>query len=336
MNKGYYILASILALLTNMMLGSISASAQNTSEQHLSALMPGEQDLQGFTRVRPAGEIHTPEAYSQSEHKWSHPLSPAAPTEDDVRLNVGASEWMPGRQSAPGRTDQISRIERNLYSLDGAFHLLVRVTTCASPAAASQELGNFRRGCSRFLVPGSLTGEAQMGDESWVPEQPRSDFIAFRYGRIMALVSGDRSSVASRQGMDSAFPVAALEAVAYQILLRESQQAHVNVNGHALPKGALMVGRQTYVPVREFARAMGLTSGWDTKTGALTLSGPKRKTVVLTAGSTAATVGGAKAAALAVPVLKDAGQPVMALSDLLALTGGRVTGRAGNTVRVGG
>ena len=70
---------------------------------------------------------------------------------------------------------------------------------------------------------------------------------------------------------------------------------------------------------------MGLTSGWDTKTGALTLSGPRRKTV-----------GGAKVAALAVPVLKDGGQPVMALSDLLRLTGGRITGHAGDTVQVKG
>ena len=66
---------------------------------------------------------------------------------------------------------------------------------------------------------------------------------------------------------------------------------------------------------------MGLTSRWDNKTGALTLSGPRRRTVALTAGSTAATVGGMKAAALAVPVLKDSGEPVMALSDLLRLTG---------------
>ena len=53
-------------------------------------------------------------------------------------------------------------------------------------------------------------------------------------------------------------------------------------------------------------------------------------------GSTAATVGGAKAAVLAVPVFKDGGEPVMALSDLLALTGGHVTGHAGNTVQVKG
>ena len=58
--------------------------------------------------------------------------------------------------------------------------------------------------------------------------------------------------------------------------------------------------------------------------------------MALTAGSTAATVGGAKAAVLAVPVFKDGGEPVMALSDLLALTGGHVTGHAGNTVQVKG
>ena len=163
---------------------------------------------------------------------------------------------------------------------------------------------------------------------------------------MVFLIEGSRSFLASRRSNSPRFPEAAVEAVAYQVLLRASQQAkriggtaqntRLTVNGHALPKNALLVGKQTYVPVKEFAKAMGLTSGWDTKTGALTLSGTGHKTIALTAGSTAATVGGAKAAALVVPVLKDGGQPVMALSDLLRLTGGRITGHAGNTVQVRG
>ena len=139
-------------------------------------------------------------------------------------------------------------------------------------------------------------------------------------------------------------PDNAIEAIAYQILLRASQQpgltgvtaeqARMDVNGHTLPKNALKVAGRVYVPVQEFAKAMGLTSGWDSRTGALTLSGAGRRTVALMAGSTAATVGGQKAAALAVPVLKQAGQPVMTLDDLLAVTGGRVESRSGGTVRV--
>ena len=89
-----------------------------------------------------------------------------------------------------------------------------------------------------------------------------------------------------------------------------------------------------YVPVGAFAQAMGLMSQFDPKTGALTLSGTGRKTVALTAGSTAATVGGAKVAALSVPVLKQAGQPVMTLDDLLTLTGGKITGRSEGKVQV--
>ena len=155
---------------------------------------------------------------------------------------------------------------------------------------------------------------------------------------------GDETSVAARKGIPAVFPAQALEAAAYQCLLRASQQptltgvtaeqARVDVNGRALPKGALRVAGRTYVPVQEFAKAMGLTTHWDTKTGALTLSGAGRKMVAVTAGSTAATVGGQKAAALAVPVLKQAGQPVMALDDLLAVTGGRVESRSGGTVCV--
>ncbi len=140
------------------------------------------------------------------------------------------------------------------------------------------------------------------------------------------------------------FPNSAIEAVAYQFLLRASQQpeltgvtaqqAQVAVNGQALPKGALLIGKQVYVPVQAFAKAMGLTSRWDSKTGALTLSGAGRKTVALTAGNTATKRGEIAGASLKVPVLKQAGQPVMTLDDLLTLTGGRVTGHSGNTVQV--
>jgi len=189
-----------------------------------------------------------------------------------------------------------------------------------------------------------------IGDESLaLVENGRIQTLAFRYGSLLALIEGSRSNrsfMFNRALTIQTMPPAAVEAIAYQIVLRASQQAklisgpaqntRLAVNGHALPKNVLLVGKQTYVPVREFAKAMGLTSGWDAKTGALTLSGPKRRTVALTAGSTQATVGGARAAALTVPVLKDGGEPVMALSDLLTLTGGRITGQVGNTVQARG
>ena len=171
--------------------------------------------------------------------------------------------------------------------------------------------------------------------------------VAFRYGRLVVSVRSDVSSAAMNSGtVVTDFPKEAVRAVAYQVLLRASQQtaltgvsaydARVAMNGHALPKNALLVAGQTYVPVAEFAKAMGLTSQWNTKTGALTRNGTGRKTVALTAGSTAATVGGLKAAALTVPVLKQNGQPVMTLVDLLAVTGGRIVGKSGNTVEVKG
>ena len=162
----------------------------------------------------------------------------------------------------------------------------------------------------------------------------------------MAFVSGDLSASAARHQIQAVFPGAAVEAVAYQILLRVSQQtaltgvtaqtAHLAVNGHTLSKSALRLAGQTYVPVTEFARAMGYTSLWNTKTGTLTLSGKGRKTVMLTAGSLAASVGGTASAPLKTPVLKQDGQPVMTLDDLLTVTGGRITGRTGDSVQVKG
>ena len=231
-----------------------------------------------------------------------------------------------------------------MYSDSGHYELDMTITLYDTPEVAKKDLDDSIRTSSGRFQPGSFTSPEAIGDESWfLPQNGKFKTLTFRLGRMVVLVEGSRSRLATT---DLEFPPAAVEAVAYQILLRASQQAklvgvpdqntRLAVNGHALPQNALLVGKQTYVPVREFAKAMGLTSGWDAKTGALTLTGAGRKAVALTAGSTQATVGGAKASALVVPVLKDGGEPVMALSDLLALTGGRVTGHMGNTVQVKG
>jgi len=52
------------------------------------------------------------------------------------------------------------------------------------------------------------------------------------------------------------------------------------------------------------------------------------------AGGMGATV--ARARVLSVPVLKQNGQAVMTLTDLLAVMGGRIVGKSGNTVQVKG
>ena len=314
--------------------GGQSARAQGATQQQLQTLIPDQQDLQGFTRVRPFGEFANPDGSSR-----------AGVIEDQVILGGQEDEHHPGWVTLPDQDGRMSQIKRSLYSESGEFELVMTVNICDTPEAAHLEVQHFLQVCSTRLLQGTFSGAPAIGDESWFNPSGYSTLIG-RSGRMVFLIEGSRSFLASRRSNSPRFPEAAVEAVAYQILLRASQQAkliggtaqntRLAVNGHALPKNALLVGKQTYVPVKEFAKAMGLTSGWDTKTGALTLSGPKHKTVALTAGSTQATVGGAKAAALTVPVLKDGGQPVMALSDLLRLTGGRITGHAGNTVQVRG
>ena len=166
--------------------------------------------------------------------------------------------------------------------------------------------------------------------------------MAFRYGRIMAFVAGDNSSIVERQGIVVTFPNAALEAVANDIMMRATQQAalvgvpaheaRLAVNSKMLSDKVLVGGKQTYVPVAAFAQAMGYTSRWDARTGGLTLSRAGRRSVTLTAGSTAAKVG-TRAVALKVPVLKEGRQPVMTLADLLTLVDGRVV-QKGDTLQV--
>ena len=161
---------------------------------------------------------------------------------------------------------------------------------------------------------------------------------------MVVLFNSLPTSQATQSGKNEPFPTGAIEIAAYQCLLRASQQtaltgvftqsASLSVNGHTLPTGTLRVAGQTYVPVAEFARAAGLTSRWNNKTGVLTLSGAGRKPVILMAGGMGATV--ARARVLSVPVLKQNGQAVMTLTDLLAVMGGRIVGKSGNTVQVKG
>ncbi len=221
------------------------------------------------------------------------------------------------------------------------YRLHMTVWLCDTPQAAQSALEEYHINSNAFYHAGTLTGTSQIGDacEACTEYLPDKSLI-FLAGKIVVLINADPSRTAISHGVELDFPDAAIEAVAYEILLRASQQpdltgvtaqqAQVAINGQALPKAALLVDKQVYVPVQVFAKAMGLTSQWDSKTGALTLSGTGRKTVALTATN----VGGAASAALKVPVLKQAGQPVMTLDDLLTLTGGRVTGRSGNTVQV--
>jgi len=314
--------------------GGHSARAQGATQQQLQTLIPDQQDLQGFIRVWPAGEFINPDGSSR-----------AGVIEDQVIVDGRENEYHPGWATLPGQDGRMSQIKRSLYSESGEFHLAMTINICDAPEAAHLEVQEFLHACSTRFQQGTFSGASAIGDESWFNPSGYSTLIG-RSGRVVFLIDGSRSFLASRRSNSPRFPEAAVEAVAYQILLRASQQAKLTggttqntrlaVNGHALPQNALLVGKQTYVPVREFAKAMGLMSRWDTKTGALTLTGPKRKTVALTAGSTAVTVGGVRAAALIVPVLKDGGEPVMALADLLRLTGGRITGHAGNTVQVKG
>ena len=307
--------------------------AEQVTKVQIQSLAPSEQDLQGFVQVRPAGELSegwAPKVWSSQTQTLTDPISPTVFLEDEVSLNV------------------TSILQRTFYSQDGAYRLHLHIELCDSPNSAAQQATEFRRGSQSAFRRGTFEDNVVMGDESWVlaSRSGTDNVLLCRIGKMMIFVVGGLSASATRHQLNGEFPKFAVEAAAFQAILRASQQtaltgvpaqnAHLAVNGHALPKNALKVAGRVYVPVQEFAKAMGLTSRWNAKTGALTLSGPKQKTVSLTAGSTAASVGGAKASALAVPVLKDGGQPVMTLDDLLKLTGGRITNHVGNTVQVKG
>ena len=311
----------------------------------IGTLLPDWQDLQEFTKASPTGELGKSETFQNG--RWKSRLAPAVAIPDDIDPDVNLSQRysLRNREIVNPWQGHYSKLTRTLFSDNGMYRLHMTIWLCDSPQAAQNALEEYHESNEAIYQIGTFTGIPQIGNASWFCKEylPNKSLI-FLAGKIIVLINGGPSQVANNKASQEDFPDVALEAVACQILINASQkpdltsvllqQSSISVNGQSIPKNALLVAGRTYVPVTEFAKAMGLTSHWDTKTGALTLSGIGRKTVALTAGSTAATVGGAKAAALVVPVLKQAGQPVMTLDDLLTLTGGKITGRSGNTVQV--
>lgn len=297
----------ICGLLWSSAYAQTSNSDLTVVRDSLKKLVPNALDVQGFTSIRPDDNVNI---------------------EDDIALDTSASSFMPGHQSDQTRKDRISRIRRCLYSSDGLYYLMISVTYCDSLASAQRELANLRTGTSRTLVRGSLTSGSDLGDESWVPKQPKNDFIYFRYGRIVASIEGGKSNSAGDKGYQVAFPLDALEAIANEILLKEvhdskfadvpQSSVHLMVNGVDLGKNAVAVNDRTYVPAVAFANAMGYHAIWNAEKGILTLHGDRTKMVMLAIGDSKAEVGHTEVT-LTSPVLKDNETPVMALADLKKL-----------------
>ncbi|MBV9849229.1 MAG: hypothetical protein JO250_06025 [Armatimonadetes bacterium] len=311
------------------------AQAQDVTRQQMQALLPDEQDLQGFTRVRPAGEVPLTATYSQDSGKWVQPVSPATRLEDGVDLNKDLARVHPGQMGI------VSHLSRRLYSVDGIYTISMLVKLYDSTDNAHKEVNDFRQGSQSILMPGTFSSHDSIGDESWFNPNGYSTLI-YRYGKMVVLIDGSRSWTAGKQGSQPAFSPQVVETVAQTILLRASRQANLirvprrevrlTVNGRALSGIAAVPGGQLYVPVANFAKAAGLQNQWKAKTGALMLTSPTHQPISVTAGSTAARVG-IKDVALLTPVLKEGGQPVMTLHDLLTLVGGRVA-QKGDTLQV--
>ena len=340
-------LKAVVVLSTTLLFAANQTStpvyAQNMMPTQLRSLVPDEQDLRGFTSIRPAGELPSTSSYSRSQHKWAEPISPTSPLQDEIVVNADASQGQSGWAQLLNHSGKFDQITRSLYDSNSLYQLTMTINVCDSLDMAKDEVYEYLRGCSTRFQPGAFSSSSAIGDESWFNPSGYSTLI-FRAGKSVVVIAGTKSHTASREGDIPPFPERTVEAVADQILFRSAQQpeltgvsaqeAHVDVNGLALPKNALLIAGQMYVPVTEFAKAMGLTTQWNAKSGALMLSGVGHKTVTLTAGSVIASVNGRASAPLKTPVLKQNGEPVMTLADLLAVTGGRVVGHDGNSVRV--
>jgi hypothetical protein len=308
-----------------------AAAAQNVTKEQLLALVPDEQDLQGFVRISPAderppaGDLHFP----------------AARIEDRIRLNFDLQKYWHNNVTGIG-----SYIERGLYSTDSIYYVGFQVVVCDSNDAASRFLAECNRQSSVPWTPGTFSGVPRIGDESWTHiNLPGGHAMMFRFGRAFVRINASLSNVASRNDVKAEFPALAVEAVANMILLRLARHADltgiparplaVAVNGKPLSGAPLGVGDKVFVSVAELAKAAGWKCAWDAKTGGLKLTKAAEKPITLAAGSASAKVADSTTpVTLKVPVLKESGQPVMELQDLVRLLKGKVVKREGGRLEV--
>ncbi len=246
---------------------------------------------------------------------------------------------------AAGTHVSVDRIVRRLYSVDGVYYARMELMVCASPGDAAVLLDELARRGMVPWRPGAYGGQACVGDASWTHVGgPSGHVLMFRFGPVVVEIDGSLSTAAARADLRAEFPPEAVEAIAETILLRLSRvasiagkgsgSAAVAVNGQALPGRATLVSGQPKVAVADVAKLAGWKVAWDAKTGKVALSRGGRQ-VRLAAGSMSATVGGgAKQVALKSPVLKDAGQPVMDLGELVGLLGGKVVEKTAERVSV--
>jgi hypothetical protein len=263
----------------------------------------------------------------------------APPLHDEIDMGTDLSRRGNG---ASGVGD---RIVRQLFSADGVFYVGFDITVCNSSEAASDLVTSVIRQSSVSWAEGSYAVSGQLGAASFTHGGgPGGHDLMFRFGTACVIVRGGLSNVAARAQVKADFPPEAVEAIAETILLRLSRvasiagkgggSANVAVNGQTMPGRATLVGGQPKVVVADVAKLAGWKVAWDAKTGKVTLSRGGR-TVNLAAGSMSATVGAdAKRVALKSPVLKDAGQPVMDLAELVGLLGGKVVSKSADRVSV--
>ena len=245
--------------------GGRSAHAEGLTRKQLQSLIPDENDLQGFVRVLPGSD--TP-SLLKNGNAAAAPQVAAQPVTDAIFLRNDPAGFFPWF-STFSETVSVGAIKRLFQSADGTFDLDIEVVLCDSPEAAHAQLSHLHWTAGMW-VPGGLTGPRIIGDESLaLVKNGRTKTLAFRYGSLLAVIEGDRSNrsfMFNRALTVQTIPPAAVEAVAYLILLRASWQAGlVGVpardvrllgDGHAPPKESLMVGKQIYFPAREFTKAI--------------------------------------------------------------------------------
>ena len=313
----------------------------------LQAIVPGEEDFQGFLRQsfsskQPAGLVG---AFYLDQFEGK--VIP-----DVFHLDVDLSK-APFNRLNQGH---VSTLERVLFSADGFWSINLQVHFCDPVETAKSYLNESTLGMQAVWKQGTLLGTVPIGDESRIIDaSSKYDLLLFRFGPIVARVEMNSTGNSEAYGITLEAPLSLVEAIAHMIMLKASRQPFmsyrstskkpagppkpyfsaadfgvpepvdlsvpVRVNGELLPlHSCQQFGGQTYIPVLTFADAayQDLSARWEANVGALMLYSSFTG-VTLAAGSIIVKEGPPVKKTLKVPLLKDGNDPYMALDDLLSL-----------------
>ncbi len=299
---------------------------QTPTEDQLRLLLPTAKELQGFVRFNDSttiGELVSTVPKGEAEFSIpGHP--PVQVIKDRIFMNRE-------QPTLEGAIENFSLLERSFYTANANLHLAMSVRACTSTKSSWAAFLALHGSAPQ--TPGKHASSDEIGTKSTTLNGD-SPTLNFYHQKIAVHLNGSQSNVAERAHSTIKFPAQSLDSIAFLIFLKAarhpeltgvtSRPVKVLVNGEAITAGnPIVVGKTVYVPAIDIAKKAGFVATWDEPTGKLFITSETRA-VNLLAGFDKAITANGKITKMKMPVLKEGGLPVMSLTDLVDVLGGKL------------